>query len=455
MTVINNSNNKKEKKNNILQGTIWNALIFFALPIMFSSILQQLFNAADQVVVGRFSGGIALAAVGANTTLVSLFVNVFSSSSIGANALIAMRIGEGRIDTINRIVHTAITFALIAGIILSGLAQFLAGRLLTLMGTPSEVLPGAIMYLRIYAISFPFALVFNFGAAILRSTGDTKRPMIALVIAGVINLILNMILVIVFSLGVAGVAIATAISNVVSCTAVLVFLYKEEGELHLSAKRLQIHKESLVQILKIGGPAALQSAVFNIANTCIQSGVNSLGADAVAGSAVGGNFETMGYFVVNSFCQAATTFCGQNFGAAHMERCKKIVKIALLETMVATAIYDMCVVLLRYPVISMFTDEPGVIEQAAKRILVVMTVHFLISLYEICGACLRSMGKSLIPALLTIIGCVGFRLCWLMFLFPHFHTMEGLMLVYPASWVLTSSLTWAYYFKVRRELFGS
>lgn len=449
--------NEKSRNNNpqILQGPIWNALILFALPIMFSSMLQQLFNAADQVVVGRFSGGVALAAVGANTTLVSLFVNVFSSSSIGANALIAIRIGEGRKEAINRIVHTAITFALIAGIILSCLAQVLAGRLLTLMGTPAEVLPGAITYLRIYAISFPFALVFNFGAAILRSTGDTKRPMIALVVAGVINLTLNMILVIVFSLGVAGVAIATAISNIVSCTAVLTFLHKEKGELHLSAKRLQIDRESLIQILQIGGPAALQSAVFNFANTCIQSGVNSLGAYAVAGSAVGANFETMGYFVVNSFCQAATTFCGQNFGAAQMERCKKIVKIALFETIVATAIYDWSIVLFRYRVISLFTNEPGVIEQAARRMLVVLSVHFLIALYEICGACLRSMGKSLVPALLTIIGCVGFRLCWLILLFPHFHTMEGLMLVYPASWVVTSALTWGYYFKVRRELFGS
>ena len=445
--------NKKDQSH-ILEGSLWDAIILFALPIAFSSLMQQLFNAADQAVVGRFAGGAALAAVGANTPVVSLFVNVFSSCSIGANALIARRIGEGNHQTINKIVHTAILFSLLAGIGLLILGQGIAGPLLILLGTPKEILPLGVVYLRIYSLAFPFALVFNFGAAILRSTGDTRRPMIALVVAGFINVILNLILVIGFHMSVAGVAIATVVSNVVSCMMVVYYLYKESGELQLRLSRLGIHGESLIQILQIGGPASIQTAVFCVANVCIQSGINSLGADVVAGSAIVNNFESLGFLVVNSFCQAATTFCGQNFGAGQKDRCKKVIRLSLAEAVICAAIYDYVVVFGRNIIISCFSTEPGVMQAATTKIMVVMTLHFLIALYEITSASLRSMGKSMIPALLTIVGSVAFRVFWLLCIFPMFRRFDLLVAVYPASWVLTSTLVCGYYFLVRRELLG-
>lgn len=445
---------KDKSKNRILNGPIWNAMIWFAIPIALSSLLQQLFNAADQAVVGQFAGKEALAAVGANTPVVALFVNVFSSCSVGANALIARRIGEDQTKEVNRIVHTAITFAFSAGIVLMALGLFVAPAFLAMLGTPTEVLRQAALYFRIYAIAFPFVLIFNFGAAILRSIGDTRRPMIALIIAGIVNVILNLILVMVFHMGVAGVAIATTISNMISCTAVVFFLYKEEGFLQLRFSRLGIEKQMLSQIVQIGGPASLQSAVFSIANICIQSGINSLGAATVAGSAIISNMETIAYQIVNSFNQAATTFCGQNYGASQMDRCRKVVRIALLEAICGAAIYDFLMLLLRYQVIGIFTTDPQVLKAALIKLSELIALQYMVSFYEIPSACLRSMGKSLMPALLTIVGCVAFRVIWLVTVFRMYPTFKALILVYPASWVVTASLIWIYYFTVRNQLYG-
>lgn len=443
-----------KKQNYILEGSLWKGLILFALPIALSSLLQQMFNAADQAVVGRFAGGTALAAVGANTPVVNLLVNVFSACSIGTNVLIARKIGEANEHAISRIVHTSITFALCSGLGLMLLGQVVAAPLLSLIGTPAEVLPTAVLYLRIYALCFPFALFFNFASAILRSTGDTRRPMIALILAGIINVILNLVLVIGFHLGVAGVAIATAISNVISALATLYFLLKEAGYLKLSFSELSIHIPSLTQMLQIGGPAAIQSAVFSVANVCIQSGINSLGADAIAGSAIIGNFEFVGFFIVNSFCQAATTFCGQNYGANQIKRCRSVIRVSLTEALLCAAAFDLTVVLFRNSLVSIFTTEPGVIAAAVTKIFVVMALHYMIALYEIIAASLRSLGKSMAPALLTIVGSVAFRVCWLLTIFRAFHTLPVLFAVYPASWVATSILMWGYYFYVRGEIFN-
>lgn len=448
-------NKNIKRHNNILEGSLWDSILLFTLPIAFSSLLQQLFNAADQAVVGRFAGAAALAAVGVNTPVVSLFVNVFSACSIGANALIARRIGEGNRKVINRIVHTAILFSLLTGLGLMFLCMGIAGSLLTWLGTPAEVIALAKVYLRIYALGFPFALVFNFGSAILRSTGDTKRPMIALAAAGIVNVLLNLLLVVVFKMSVSGVAIATTISNIVSSSAVIVFLYREKGDLQLRFSRLRIHKESLVQILQIGGPASLQSGVFCFANVCIQSGINSLGADTVAGSAIVSNFESLGFLIINSFCQAATTFCGQNFGARQKDRCKKVIRISLCEAFFAAMIFDAVIVFGKSGIVSFFTREPGVMHAAYTKIMVVMTLHFLISIYEVMSASMRSMGKSMMPALLTIVGCVAFRVLWLFTVFRAFPRLDALVAVYPASWVLTSTLVCGYYFLIKKELLGN
>ena len=440
--------------NQILEGNIATAAILFALPIALSSVLQQLFNAADQAVVGRFAGSLALAAVGANTPVVSLLVNVFSAVSIGSNALIARKIGENKRETINRIVHTSITFAGIAGICLMCIGMLVAGPLLTLIGTPENVLDMAVVYLRIYALGFPFSLLFNFGAAILRSVGDTRRPMIALSLAGVLNVILNLVFVIGLGMGVSGVACATSISNLASATTVLIFLRKQEGELHFDPRKLGIDSDCLRQVLQIGAPAGLQSAVFSVANVCIQSGINSLGSDAIAGSVAANNFDYFSYFICSAFSQTATTFCGQNYGARQMDRCKKVLRTVMLESMCFTFAFDMICILNRHFFISFFTTDPAVAEYAYQRILLVVGPHCMICLYEVLGAAIRSMGESLAPALLTILGCVAFRVAWLLTVFRLFGSFTSLMIVYPASWVVTAALMWGYYLRKRNRIYA-
>lgn len=442
------------KKPDILSGPIWSSILLFSLPIALSSLLQQLFNAADQVVVGRFAGSLALAAVGANTPLISLCVNVFSAASVGSNAMIARRIGEGNKESINKIVHTSIAFALLAGVILAALIQVVAMGLESLIGTPADVAPTAALYLRIYALGFPFALLYNFGSAILRSIGDTKRPTLALISAGVINVILNLIFVIFFHMGVLGVACATSISNVFSSLTVLRILSKEDSDLRFSFRKLRIDKTSLMEVLRIGAPASMQGATFSISNVCIQSGINSLGSAAIAGTVIALNFDFISFFITSSFNQAAITFCSQNYGAGNYDRVKRIIRTTLLSSLICEASFDILCVLLRYQLTAIFTDDPIVTAIATKRFLISILPHFFIVGYEILSASMRSLGYSLAPAILTVIGSVCFRVLWLVTVFRIFPSYEVLSAVYPASWVLTNILVISYYLHVRKKIFA-
>jgi len=445
----------KHRNNSILEGNIWKNLVLFGIPIAISIVLQQLFTAADQAVVGNYAGSAALAAVGANASLIGLLVNVFASMSVGTNAQIARKIGAGRPEGISRMVHTSITFAGVIGVILLVFTQIIAGNVHVMLGTPDDVMDMAVSYIRIYAIGFPFILLYNFGSAVLRSVGDTKRPMIALTSAGVINVILNLIFVIAFGMGVNGVALATVISNVISSVTVIIILLKETGDIKLYPNKLGIDKSSIIEIIQIGGPAAIQSAVFSVANVSIQSGINSLGSTVMAGSVAAQNFEFMSYSVINSFCQATTTFCGQNYGAGKMDRCRKVIRVALVESMIAAFIFDIVCVIARQPLVGLFTQDAAVAEVAYERLFIALVPHCLIALYEVPGAAMRSMGYSLGPALLTIVGCVGFRVTWLFTIFALFHEFGVLIAVYPASWIFTFTLTLGYYFIKKNKMYGT
>lgn len=446
--------NTKQKSNQIdmLHGSLMKKLLLFALPLAASSILQQLFNSADVAVVGRYAGSDALAAVGSNASVIALFVNLFVGLSVGANVVIANYIGQRQTEKVQDVVHTVILFGIISGVVMLLLGQVIARPILTMINTPSEVLDLAVLYLRIYFIGMPFIVVYNFGAAILRSIGDTKRPLYCLIISGVINVALNLLLVVVFHMGVAGVSIATDVANAVSAGIVLYALLHEKEPIRLYFNRLRIHKESLLRVLRIGAPSAIQTSVFSLSNVCIQSGINSFGPNAVAGSSTALNFEYFTYYTISAFSQAAVTFIGQNYGAGKYDRCKKIFKWSMMEGMVITALMSMTFILGRQLFVRFYTTDDAVIEYALIRMFHVMAVEFLTGSYEISGASLRGMGYSVLPAVLTIFGSCVFRLIWLFVVFPKAHTFAMLMNAYPVSWIFTGTMMLIAYIIVRKRV---
>lgn len=440
------------EKMDMLHGPLLKKMIIFALPLALGSVFQQLFNMVDSAVVGQFASSEALAAVGANGSVVNLFVNFFVGISVGSSVLIANYIGSGNVKSLSKGVHTSISVAIICGIFLAIFVQFVAQPLLLLMGTPDNIIDLAVIYLRIYGLGMPFILLYNFGAAILRSAGDSKHPFYALIIGGIINACLNLFFVIVLHLSVAGVAIATAISNVVSSSIVMYYLMHEREELRFNVKKMTVSKEELIYILKIGMPAGLQGTVFSLSNVVIQSSLNSFGSSVIAGSAAAVNFEYIGYCIVNGFSQAATTFVGQNYGAGELERCHKVWKLALLSGIGISFCIDIVIVLSRVPLVHLFTSDEQVIPYAIQRVIQIMSVHWLIGTYEITGSALRGYGKSLLPAILTVFGTCVIRLLWV-FIVNHFcHTYTMLLLVYPISWIITGSLVIGYYFIVRKNI---
>lgn len=443
----------KARNHNMLEGSLWDKILFFSLPLAASSILQQLFNACDSAVVGRFAGSEALAAVGANTPVTSLFINALVGLSIGANVVIAQHIGADDTKKISKTIQTSILFSIIGGIVIGIIGILLADPILSMIGTPANVIGLGSVYLRIYMIGLPFISLFNFGSAILRSSGDTKRPMYCLIVAGILNILLNLLLVIVFQLSVAGVAIATVTSNIVSSFLIIYMLCKEQGLIHLDIRHLFIDKPSLIRILKTGAPASLQSMVFSFSNICLQSGINSFGSDAIAGSAAASNFEFFDYFMVNAFNQAAVTFIGQNYAAKKYDRCKKIYKICMIEALIGIISMEVIFFIGRHSLIGLYTTDKNVAAYAIIRMYHCMIPHFLLCSYEITGSVMRGMGNSLMPALLTVIGSVGFRLLWLFTVFQHFHTFDMLLNVYPISWILTGTMVITAYFISTKKYF--
>lgn len=369
---------KSEHKDmDMLHGSLWNKILLFAIPIAASSVLQQLFNSADVAVVGRFAGRQALAAVGSNQAVINLLINLFVGLSVGANVMIARYIGENKRDKIQAAVQTAITIAVISGIFLIGFGFFMSKFMLELMSTPEDVIDLAILYLRIYFAGMPFIMVYNFGAAILRSKGDTRRPLICLVVSGVVNVLLNLLFVIVCHLSVAGVAIATVLANVISSGMVVCFLMHEEGELHLELKKLSVDKKILVDMARIGVPAGVQGMVFSLSNICIQTALNGFGSLAVAGSAAAVNFEFFSYFLMNAFSQAAVTFVSQNYGAGKYKRCRRVIWMCVAAGAVSSGLLSLLFVLSGKWIIQVYTANPVAIQYGLIRMRHILLFQFI------------------------------------------------------------------------------
>ena len=436
----------------MLHGGLAGKLILFAIPLAFSGILQQLFNSADVAVVGRFAGSAALAAVGSCVALVGIFVNLIIGLAVGPNAALANLIGQGQRDRISGMVHTILTFGMILGVVLMGLGFLTARTVLEASGTPESVINEALLYIRIYFIGIPFMTIYNFGAAILRSYGDTKRPMYYLVLSGTVNVILNLVFVICFGLGVEGVAISTTISNMLSTALVLVHLHGKEDEFQFRFHKMHIEWKDLKRVLMIGIPAGIQGAIFSVSNVFIQSGINSFGEDAIAGSSLALNFEYFTYDIANAFAQAAVTFTSQNFGAGNLKRCKKIFWLCMLFGMGFTEILSIVFMVWDDFFVSIYTISDAVAVYGLIRMHHVCSLEGLTATYEVESAALRGMGKSLEPSIITILGTVVFRMIWLVTVFKWIPTYDMLMNVYIASWVFTGGLIFIVYVLHMRKM---
>ncbi|MGN0341845.1 MAG: MATE family efflux transporter [Roseburia sp.] len=440
----------KSKEMDMLNGGLAGKLILFALPLAFSSILQQLFNSADVAVVGRFAGDNALAAVGSCVALVGIFINLIVGLSVGPNAVLANLIGQKKREHINDMLHTILTFGVALGILLMCIGWLSAEIILKISGTPESVLGQALLYIRIYYVGIPFMVIYNFGAAVLRSFGDTRRPMYYLILTGVVNVALNLMLVICFRLGVAGVAVATVIANILSAVLVIVYLHHREDEFAFRFGRMKIEKNDLVKILRIGIPSGIQGAIFSISNVFIQSGINSFGEYAIAGSSLAVNFECFTYSIANAFAQATVTFTSQNYGAGNIKRCKKIFWLSMLFGICFTEILSIIFMVWDDFFVSIYTTSEIVAVYGLIRMHHICSLEGLTATYEVESAALRGMGRSLEPAILTILGTVVFRVIWLVTVFRWFPTYEWLMNVYVASWLFTGGTMFIVYMRHMR-----
>ena len=442
----------KAKEMDMLHGGLAGKLILFAIPLAFSSILQQLFNSADVAVVGRFAGSAALAAVGSCVALVGIFVNLIVGLSVGPNAALANLIGQGQRERISGMVHTILTFGIALGVVLMGLGFLTARTVLEASGTPESVINEALLYIRIYFIGVPFMTIYNFGAAILRSYGDTKRPMCYLIISGTVNVVLNLIFVIGFGLGVEGVAISTSVSNMLSTAMVLTHLYRKEDEFQFRFHKMCVLWKDLKRILMIGIPAGIQGAIFSVSNVFIQSGINTFGEDAIAGSSLALNFEYFTYDIGSAFAQAAVTFTSQNFGAGNLKRCKKIFWLCLIFGVGFTEILSIIFMIWDDFFVSIYTISDAVAVYGLIRMHHVCSMEGLTATYEVESAALRGLEKSLEPSIITILGTVVFRMIWMGTVFKWIPTYEMLMNVYISSWVFTGGLIFIVYVLHMRKL---
>lgn len=437
---------------NMTQGPLMKKMLWFALPLALSSILQQMFNAVDLMVVGKFASQQAQAAVGGNGPLINLLINLFVGVAMGGNVMIARFIGQGKRERIQAAIHTTMLVAVLGGLLLMCVGPLVARPLLRAMDTPDDVLDMAAAYLTIYFAGMPFIMTYNFGAAILRSMGDTKRPLICLMVAGCLNAVLNLFFVIVCHLDAAGVAMGTVISNGVSCAMVIYILTHEAEPMRLNLRRLRISRPEFKQILQIGLPAGLQGMVFSITNIFVQTALNGYGSDAMAGSADALNFEYAVYFIISAFAQTATTFTSQNFGAGKYDRCRRVFGLTLLGSILVTVVLSSVIVPFRGLFISIFTDKPPVAGYAELRILLLMTPYFLICTYEIAAAALRGIGVSLTPTVITVFGTCVLRLAWIYLYCPGHPGFATLMLAYPISWAITGVLCLAAWALISRHI---
>lgn len=445
-----------QKKNkyeiDMCNGTIMDKLVSFALPLMVSSILQLLFNAVDIIVVGRFTGSQALAAVGATTALINMFVNLFIGVSLGANVLAARFYAAGKEREMSETVHTAITFALISGIVMVFVGLLCARGALELMDTPADVIDQAELYMKIYFCGMPFFMLYNYGAAILRAVGDTKRPLLFLIISGAINAGLNLFLVIAFSMGVAGVAIATVIAQTISCVLVLWCLFHTDSCYRLQISRLGMKWEYLLQIFQVGVPAGIQSVVINFSNVLLQSSVNSFGSIAMAGYTAANNIFGFLFVSVNSITQACMSFTSQNYGAGKKKRMDRVLVDCMILSVIVAVTLGGGANLFGPQLLHIYTADGDVIACGTEILLYTTLTYFLCGIMDLIPGALRGMGHSAVPMILSIIGTVGTRIFWIYGVFPAHRSLMVLFLSYPASWLVTILLQAVCFYFVRKKV---
>ena len=443
---------KRTYEMDMCSGPILSKILAFALPLMLSGILQLLFNAADIVVVGRFAGSEALAAVGSTSSLINLIINMFIGLSIGANVVAARSYGARDAEAVSETVHTAVFSALVGGVILIFAGILLARPMLTLMGTPDDVIDQSALYMQIYFIGMPAFMLYNFGAAILRAIGDTKRPLYFLTLAGVVNVVFNLIFVIVFKMGVAGVALATIISQIISAALITLCLIKTEGPCHLDIKQLKFHKKSLMEMLRIGLPAGLQGTIFNISNVLIQSSVNSFGSLVMAGNTAASNIEGFVYTAMNAVYQTSLSFTSQNMGAKEFKRVDKVLVQCLLVVAVVGIVLGNGAYLFGGQLLGIYSSSPEVIQYGLVRLSLVSATYFLCGLMDVFVGSIRGLGYSIMPMLVSLTGACLFRVIWILTIFQVERTLFCLYISYPISWVLTTSIHAVCYLLVRKKI---
>lgn len=449
---------EKEKQGyriDMVNGPLAGKLLLFALPLMLSSILQLLFNAADVIVVGRFAGKEALAAVGSTSSLINLLVNLFIGFSVGTNVVVARDLGAGRQEDVRRSVHTSITVALGSGLLLLAIGTLLCRQMLELMGSPEDVIDLSTLYLRIYFCGMPANMLYNFGAAILRAQGDTRRPLYFLSVAGVTNVALNLFFVISLKMSVAGVALATIISQYVSAGLVVLALMRDKGPLRLELKALCFDKRVVRRILQVGLPAGFQGVVFSISNVVIQSSVNSFGSTVIAGSSASSNIEGFVYASMNAFYQTALTFTSQNYGACQCKRVDRVLLLCMLYSSLVGLVLGNLAYFFGHPLAAIYAPgQEEVIAQAVARLRIISTTYFLCGLMDVPVGTLRGIGYSVVPMIVSLVGACGTRLLWVATMFQFVRTPSMLYLSYPVSWTITALVHYIFFLSIRKHTYA-
>ena len=433
-------------------GPFLRKILIFSVPLMLTGLLQLAYNSADVIVVGRFVGKEALAAVGSTGSLVNLFVNVFLGLSMGSGVMVARHIGEGDEKTVRECVHTAMLMSVICGFFIGAVGFFASPFMLKIMDVPDDVIELASLYLKIYFLGSPGLLAYNFGASVIRATGDTKRPLYILTLSGLVNVVLNLVLIIFFHMGVSGVAIATIVSQYLSALLIVIYLARMPNACRLVFGKLRIHKKELKSILRLGLPAGIQNSLFSVSNVIIQSTVNSFGSVAMAGIAAGSNFDSYVYTCTNAVAQTTMTFTSQNMGARKYSNIGRVYRHCLILTLIIGVAMGSLGCVFGNQIVGLFSDDPEVISIGAQRLLLIMPFYFFCSLMDVAASQIRGMGKSFEPMVISLLGACGIRLFWIYFILPLNHTLIFLYWAYPVSWAVTFFAQFALYFILKRKM---
>ncbi len=433
-------------------GKLFPKIVSFAIPLMLTGLLQLVYNAADIMVVGRFAGSASLAAVGATSSLVNLTLNIFIGLSMGSGVVVAKHIGAGDGAAVHRAVHSAMLLAIISGVAVGALGFLVSPLALKAMDTPADVLPLSVTYLRIFFLGTPASMIYNYGSAIIRATGDSKRPLYILTFTGVVNVVLNLVFVICFKMGVAGVALATIISQFLSAVFILYILLNINSFVHLSVKKLRFYKAELIDIIKIGLPTGLQSSLFSLSNVVIQSSINSFGAAAVAGNTASINIDGIIHTCCNAVSQTATTFTSQNYGAGQIKRIRRIYFNCIGFTFVLYALCCAFLLSLGPQVLRIFSTDPEVIELGLVRLRFFAVTYIFNSVLDVTTGQMRGLGKSLTPMVVSVVGICGLRVLWVYTVFKVYHTLETLYVSYPVSWATTGLVVIIMYIFTYRKI---